>query len=266
MVKPPSRPGFREWVDKQPDPTWGPMPLTHVTKSLLAEDIIRSKRLEPKISPPFEEPMAYFFYGRPAYRTTDEGAIKLEAACPFCFIFDPSLIKKASDIYAFDTGAFASRLYKHALTDEMNLDDFSLRSGHERPNKLISAVFGDASSYVDGNISKVPPVDQVTKSWEFLPRSYLHLVSSRGRNEPDDRLCSIEVVVGKKINVMPFLKAVVVPHMLWDPQDPAPWLLQLTQSGVDVEPYEFIPGKSSDHYHALLCLAVRAVYKRWGHL
>src|SRR5215217_5621888 len=100
------RPSFREWVDKQSDPGWGLMPLTHITKGIGAEDIIRSGSVSPTHCDVFDEPLAYFFYGRPAYRVTGDGAIRVEAACPYCFIFSSALIETATDIYAFDTGPF----------------------------------------------------------------------------------------------------------------------------------------------------------------
>src|SRR4051812_47197964 len=100
------RPGFREWVDRHPDPEWKPMPLTHISRGLGAEDIIRDGRISPKKDGSVDGPLAYFFYGRPAYRIGGDDAVKVEAACPYCFIFSADLIDSSSAIHAFDTGAF----------------------------------------------------------------------------------------------------------------------------------------------------------------
>lgn len=89
------RPGFMEWVDQHSNPGWAGMPLTHITKGVVAEDIMRCGRIEPVDCPIFCERLAYFFYGRPAYRVSEEGVVKAEALCPFCFIFDPKLIDRA---------------------------------------------------------------------------------------------------------------------------------------------------------------------------
>jgi hypothetical protein len=121
------RPDFREWVDKQLNPNWPPMPLTHITKALTAADIAKSGYVDLVNCDVFEKPLAYFFYGRPAYRVSGDGAIKIEAACPCCFIFNAKLIDKAEAIFAFDTGAFDKRLYKHMLTDEMAVEDLAFR-------------------------------------------------------------------------------------------------------------------------------------------
>src|ERR1035438_4175455 len=107
--QPKLRPGFMEWVDEQPKPNWGILPLTHITQGVSAEDVLRSGRIEPSDCCVFGEPLAYFFYGRPAYRIAGQGVIKAEALCPYCFIFKPELVDRAKAIYAFDTGAFNKR-------------------------------------------------------------------------------------------------------------------------------------------------------------
>jgi len=271
MKKPPAakvtgRPGFREWVDKQPDPGWGLMPLTHITKGIGAEDIIRSGRVAATPCDTFGESLAYFFYGRPAYRVSGDGATKVEAACPYCFIFDPLLIKEAKALHAFDTGAFSARLYKHILLDEMSVADFSLDRDERRPNRIISAVFTTMQTYFDGDTTKVITPEKGARAWEFHARSYLQLLTSPGRNEPDDRVCSIEVTFGDSVPLDGHLRAVVVPHTLWDGAAGAPWLAYLHSAGVTIEPYLFVPGRHPEHYHALLESAVRQLYVKWGHL
>jgi hypothetical protein len=244
------RPEFREWVDAQPTPPWQPMPLTHITKALVAADVAKAGYVDLTNCEVFEKPLAYFFYGRPAYRVSGDGAVKVEAACPCCFIFTAKLIEKAAAIFAFDTGAFSKRLYKHMLTDEMAVEDFSLGKDTARPNKLIMRTFGSRLAYFEGNIYAVPDPTTITKSYDFLARSYLNLVTSPGRNEPDDRICSIEVVLAEKVPLKDNLLAIIVPHTLWD--DGAPWLIELQKAGATVQPYNFVPGRHPDYYQAQL--------------
>lgn len=264
MPKLGGRPGFREWVDKRADPKWPLMPLTHITKGLGAEDISRTGQVGLANCKVFGEPLAYFFYGRPAYRIGGDGAIKAEAACPFCFIFNASLIDKAKAIFAFDTGAFDNRLYKHVLLDEMNVEDFSLEKDQRRPNRIISSVFGSKKIYFDGDTTQIPEPDKISEAWEFHARSYLHLLTSPGRNEPDDRICSIEVVFGEPVPLKGNLLAVIVPHTVWDKDKRAPWLDKLKAEGVAIAPYLFVPGRHPEHYHALMETAVRDLYESWG--
>jgi hypothetical protein len=240
------------------------MPLTHIAKSITAEDIARAGKLEPAHCSVFDRPLSYLFYGRPAYRVSGDGAIKLASACPTCFIFDPALIDQAVSIYAFDTGAFDARLYKHALLEEMNIEDFSLERDTARINKLVSAVFGSPQSYFDGVIDE-DSIDAKSDKWEFLAQSYLSLLVSKGRNEPDDRIGSIEATFAKAMVLKSHLKAIIVPHVIWDDGAGAPWLTELATHGVDVVPYHFVPSRHPDYYNALVEAEARRYYreKNW---
>jgi hypothetical protein len=188
----------------------------------------------------------------------------VEAACPCCFIFNAKLIEKAEAIFAFDTGAFAKRLYKHMLTDEMNVEDFCLEKVISRPNKLISKTFGTRLAYFQGDIYAIPDPQALTKAYEFHARSYLNLVKSPGRNEPDDRICSIEVILSEKVPLAPNLLATIVPHTLW--KDEAPWLKALHDAGAIIQPYSFVPGRHPDYYQAQLETAAKQLYEGWGAL
>ena len=204
----------------------------------------------------------------PPIGSQPSGPVRVEASCPYCFIFDPHLISKAEAIHAFDTGAFAKRMYSHIITDGMEIADFSLGKDAVRPNKLISSVFGTLINYFHGNLLVVGTPEELTKAWEFYPRAYLRLLKSPGRNEPDDRICSIEIVIGESIPLAGNLKAVVVPHTLWSDGSRAPWLQSLEGSGVRVAPYMFVPGRHpehyhAEHYHALLETEVEKLYKHW---
>lgn len=260
------RSSFRDWVDRQEDPRWSLMPLTHITKGIGAEDIARDEEVRPAHCDLFDQAVAYFFYGRPAYRVSGDGAVKVEAACPFCFVFSAALINNAQAIFAFDTGAFEKRLYKHSILDEMNIEDFSLETQNQRPNRIISSVFGSRKAYFYGDVSKICEPATLAEAWEFHARAYLHLLISRGRNEPDDRICSIEVVFGEPIPLKGNLLAVVAPHTVWDDEKHAPWLEKLKNEGVAIAPYPFVPGRHPEYYHAQLEAAVHDLYQRWGAL
>ncbi len=240
------------------------MPLTHIAKALTAADIAKSGYVDLIQCDVFGRPLAYFFYGRPAYRVSGDGAIKIEAACPCCFIFSAKLIETADAIFAFDTGAFSKRLFKHMLTDEMDVNDFSLGTDVLGPNKLISATFGSRLAYFQGDTYSIPNPADISKSYEFHARSYLNLLKSPGRNEPDDRICSIEIILSEKISLKDGLLAIIVPHTLWS--DKAPWLEELHKNRAIVETYNFVPGRHPDYYQAQLETAARALYETWGAL
>ena len=263
----PGRPSFLQWLTRQTAPAdWGLMPLTHITKGVSAEDIIRADEITPRPCDVFETSLSYFFYGRPAYRTNESGAVKFEAACPYCFVFKPNLIKSSRARFAFDTGAFAKRLYKSHLSDEMEIEDFNLGSDIWSPNQLISTTFGSMDAYIKGDTRVIPSADTISDDWEFHPRAYLNLVTSPGRNEPDDRVCTIEVLFDQPVSLIGDLQAIVVPHTLWSGAKRAPWLERLSARSVAVRTYEFVPGRNSEHYHALLESEIIALYRSWNML
>jgi hypothetical protein len=238
------------------------MPLTHVAKGLLARDIIRDRRIEPSECEVFDRALAYFFYGRPAYRVSGDGAIRDAATCPFCFIFDPSIIDRAQAIHAFDTGAFDRRMYNHVLMEEMQVGDFSLERDTRRPNRLIRCVFGDRETYFEGDTSKIPTPDEITEQGDFLARAYIKLLRSEGRNEVDDRICTIEVTFGDPVLLDGALLAVVVPDILWNDKQKTVWLADLDASGVEVLPFRFSVGREPAYHQALIEQEVRAYYAK----
>ena len=260
------RPGFRDWVDRHDVPAgWRLLPLTHITRGLVAGDIMRAGRVAPdEPCEPHDRSYAFFFYGRPAYRLANADVVKLEASCPHCFIFREKLIERSNQIYAFDTGAFGARLYKHVLDDQFRVDDFKSGGDVSRPNRLIQATFGSQEAYFEGDRTRVDI--SAAESHEMEARSYLELIASPGRNEPDDRICSIEVAFADPVPLAGALEAIVVPHTLWKCDSPSPLLQELSSSGVKVIPYDFIPGRHPEHYHTLLEAAVRRYYQEAGHL
>jgi hypothetical protein len=249
-----------EWVNQRPDPGWGVLPLTHITRGVIAEDIIRESHVRTSDCPVFGEPLAYFFYGRPAYRIGREIVIKAEALCPYCFIFKPELLDRAKSVFAFDTGAFNARLFSGVIASEMEVNDFRLE-GKSAPNRLIALVFGSQQAYLVGDTRVV---SAKANPHEFHAKAYLDLLLSPGRNEPDDRVFSIEVIFGDSVGLSGLLMAVVLPHTLWSNGVKAPWLGSLADTGAEIIPYEFIPGRAPEHYHTLMEMAVKDFYERSG--
>jgi hypothetical protein len=209
------------------------------------------------------EDIMYFFYGRPAYRFTEETATRIEAACPYCFTFDSNTISKAKTIFPFDSGAYAKWLYGGLALDDMPIQDFLLEIDQKRPNKIIAAVYSSLDKYFDGESSEIIAPERGAEPWEFHARAFLHLLASPGRNEPNDRISSIEIIFDQQVPLAGNLRALVVPHTLWD-SGRAPWLDELHTGGVEIIPYIFIPGRHPQHYQALVESAVRDLYRVWG--
>ncbi|MHC2019070.1 hypothetical protein [Methylobacterium sp. CM6247] len=258
------RTSFRKWVDGITSPDWSLMPLTHVTKGINLADIMDDGEIQGDYCDNLKDYLNFFSYGRPGYRISGDGVIKAEVACPTCLIFKPELIQDAEKFHAFDTGAFGKRMFSHILVDEMNIDDFSLQKDVTRPNKIISAVFKSKLNYFNADTSKALKSDEEGEAWQFHTKAYLDLINSKGRNEPDDRVCSIEIVIKNAVKLEGKLLAIAVPHTFWNETKQAPWLLESHGLGVTILPYEFIPGKHPDHYHSLLEGVIRDYYKSSG--
>ncbi|MCH4893802.1 hypothetical protein GO308_11830 [Sphingomonas sp. SFZ2018-12] len=191
--------GFVEWVDNATPGCSSALPLAHVTKGIIAHDIMATGRIEPNDCQVFKSPLAYFFYGRPAYRFSAGSSIKLEASCPFCFLFDGKLLARAKRIFPFDTGAFAARMYNHVLDEDFAVEDFSLGADPSRAEKLIAATYLSREGYVVGDRRQVRAVEDATKAYDLEARAYMELIKSPGRNEPDDRIGTIEVQFGDPV-------------------------------------------------------------------
>ncbi|RYZ67628.1 MAG: hypothetical protein EOP09_10715 [Proteobacteria bacterium] len=252
---------FQQWVAKQPAPGWKQLPLTHISKCVTAQDILVENKIEPQKCKVFDELLVYLFYGRAAYRVAGDGAIKLEAACPVCFVFNSDLLAQAVKIYPFDTGAFDARMYKPFLPDEMAIDDFSISDDVELANQLIQKVFGKLESYISGDASKIGPPDTLCEPGDLHARSYLELASSKGRNEPDDRVCSIEALFDKPIELDKHLHAVIVPHTLWNDATKTAWLSGIEKFGAEILTYEFIPGRLPEYYQSQIEAELKSFFR-----
>lgn len=142
----------------------------------------------------------------------------------------------------------------------MNTNDFQLR-GIQAVNQLIHSVFGSQGTYFDGDTRAVAAKPPHVKSHQFYAKAYLDLIISPGRNEPDDRLFTIEVIFGDLVPLSGSLLAIALPHTLWSENDRAPWIESLAEASIEIIPYDFVPGRPPEHYHTLLERAVKSFYE-----
>jgi hypothetical protein len=247
------RSSFQNWIERaNTDPHWRLLPLTHLSQSLTAERIISEGKINVEKCKNFKVPLAYFFYGRPAYRATSDASIQLEASSPFCFIFSPQIITKANRIFAFDTGAFHARMFKHVLDEQFVVEDFQLAEDPEQINRLISSAFADLDAYLYADRSRLNDPEAMAQPWEMVGKAYLTLLGSPGRNEPDDRICTVEVAFSEPVLLERNLECVIVPHTFWNGEKRAPFLVDLTERGVEVRPYRFIPGRTPEYFQTMI--------------
>jgi hypothetical protein len=236
--------------------------LTHIAKALIGGDIVREGRIiASELDDVLGAAVSFFFYGRPAYRVHGDGAVKTAAACPFLFVFNSSVIDRANAIHPFDTGAFKRRLYSHVMMDEMELADFSLERDSSRVNRLIARTYGTPNAYFNGDTSKIPPASEIATPDQFLAQAYIDLITSAGRNEPDDRVSTLEVTLCDPLPLKDVLLAVVIPDILWNDDHKTHWLEDLARDAIDIIPFKFFPGRSPDYYMQSLEVEARKYYQ-----
>lgn len=249
----PENNNFSEWVDSAiVTPFPEPLPLTHITKALIAHRIIDNDAIAPNKCPVFGDLRSYLFYGRPAFRYDPGKVIKLEASSPFCFIMSGNLLGKARYIYPFDTGAFKARMYNHILDEDFDLNDFCMGSHPDRAEKLISAAYLGREAYLRGDRRQIVAREVGASAYQLEAGAYLELLRSSGRNEPDDRIGTIEVQFTEAIPLRNNLLAVIAPDSHWRKNDKSPFLKKAEAAGAHILPYEFVPGRHFEHYHSLI--------------
>ncbi|WP_296815380.1 hypothetical protein [Brevundimonas sp.] len=252
------RPEFRDWVDRQPASLEPLLPVMHTAKALIARDIVRQGAIVPRECEVLGKAVAYFFYGRPAYRLSDNGTVTQNLMCPICFVFSPELLANASNIHPFDTGAFYNRLYRHAMIEDIEIPNFDLVGDIDRIPKLIARVFSNNTTYFDGDRFAIRRAAHDAEPDEYLAQSYIDLITSKGRNEPDDRVSTIEVAIDKTASLEPGLLAVVVPDNIWSAEYSSDWLRPLSDGGVEILPYRHVMGREPSHYRDAIEVQVRA--------
>lgn len=253
----PGRPEFREWLDRQEAPQQAKLPLIHTAKALVARDIVRDGEIRPRECSVIGRSVSYFFYGRPAYRPRGNAVVTQNSMCPVCFVFSENLLDRASNIFPFDTGAFAARLYKHAMIEEANIPDFDISGDLKRIGRLISRIFENNENYILGDRSKLRSIVRDAEPDEYLAQAYIDLITSRGQNEPDDRVATIEVVVDETVDLGSMLLSIVVPDNIWNKSYSAEWLKPFSERGVSILPYRHTMGREPSHYHDAIEVQVR---------
>ncbi|MBV9993557.1 MAG: hypothetical protein JOZ72_19965 [Alphaproteobacteria bacterium] len=249
---------FNSFVGQQP-PATGELPLTHITDGLGFRGILQTGELRPEHCQVFDEPLLYFFYGRPAYRVNSQRlSSAIDAYAPVCLILRPKSLVVPKRIFPFDSGAFNGDRFAEAMHRKMLLDDFALDVSPETPLRLISLFFGDCERYYR-NIPlekiEIPPLS-------FEASSYHVLITSRHENAFDERISAIELQSEGTLDLNSVAEAVVVPDAFATPDI----LQRLAALGITALPYDYIPRLRPESYTGALYTIVRDYYRRRGYL
>ncbi len=180
---------FSEFIANKPlcEPR---LPLLHTCDGFGFRDIIGTKKLSPAPCQVFGgETLIYFFYGRPAYRTS-AGTIQtsISAFMPVSIVLKNDTINTPKRIAPFDTGAFHEGLFAQHLHPKMKKEDFFVTPSMDMPQRIVNYFFGSNINYYRGNPRHVD-----IPSLEFEVSCYRSLIGETANMPFDDRCSAIEV-------------------------------------------------------------------------
>jgi hypothetical protein len=174
--------------------------------------ILTRLQLTPQPCHVFSEDLTYFFYGRAAYRVnSDEPPTELLVFPPICFVLKPDCISTIERIYPFDSGAF--KYYEDYMYKDQTLASFSLHTGLDVPQRVVTAFFGSNERYYYGKAVDSIAFDPL----DYEVECYHALIKNPGKSIHDDRRSSIEIQTKVAVTLSKdTVLAVVLPISLYD--------------------------------------------------
>lgn len=190
------------------------LPFFHSVESVYAVDIFNTEKLKTHHCDVFNEPLIYFFYGRPAYKVgSNQGSCGPDLFyCPTVFILKNSSSLSAKRIYPFDTGAFKSH-YKSHVPSQYGLDRFLLGTSKKLTKQIVSCFFGSNNDYLKGK--SFLKVDDIPFH-ETEARAYLNILNTTGEIPFDDRAYTVELQIDSDFDLGKCVEAVVAPSEVFD--------------------------------------------------
>lgn len=223
------------------------MGLVHTANGEDFADIIETGRILPSECSVFHgEKLAYFFLGRPGYKTSvvsDASYWQL----PAVFCFDKLDGIKPKRAFPFDSGALTKGRYKDII-GKIGLHEFEIDASWPSISNLIHHFFGESENYKQGvSIS----YQDLRKSVGDNTSSYVALALSKLYNyqfneEIDDRVRLIELQYEVDIKLSsPNLRGIILcREWLRDPYIKA----KIEGMGCKILDYPLFPLSSSSYY------------------
>jgi hypothetical protein len=219
----------------------------HTTDGFALRGLIAAGQFTPRHCDVFNEDLLYFFYGRPAFRRSEQDQIGQSARAPVVVIFAPDLIHEGRRIFPFDSGAFGDR-YKNWVHRDMTLQDFELSCDEGVPQRHVTAFFKNNSNYL--KLTMTPPPKPYIGEYEV--ESLIAIFQDPSAANADDRRLAMELQVDKPL---PLDGSTILALILPDELEEAEWLktfLHGPGAGIEILKYELTPLRNGGHYQALL--------------
>lgn len=200
---------IQELIDRQETETKLPLllPSMHSTDCIVGEKVLDANELTVMKCPVFNEPLLYFFYGKPVYKVSAKHKIPRTdyLLSPCCFLLDSKKIT-AKYIYPFDTGAYKSGIYGDTIPSEMDIDSFQLKPDPTEIPEFIRTFFENNSNYLQG-ISTISD-DQLNNAVTISLGSILR---SQGVLPFDDRAKTVEIISACNVKLSEAAMAIIAP-------------------------------------------------------
>ena len=184
------------------------LPLIHTSLCKDLDSIVTSGTIETRNCSVFGESLAYFFYGRPAYRS-ERGAQYGEPIplCPVCFVFKPqSVAKSVHRLYPCDSGAVSKGKFAPQIVAG-DLSDLSLEPCIESARRAVGLLFETNGNYFLGKVTPGKTFDPNSTADRFY-----RLLHDSGPVRYDDRKSAIEISVKASVALTDHLLFVVLPR------------------------------------------------------
>src|SRR5437899_628133 len=152
------------------------LPLVHATECHHFNSILKSHTLEPRECSVFQEPLLYFFYGRPAYRDSSKTLpMKDISFCPICFVFRTGNRFPLKRLFPFDTGASQAprALYEPQVLAAEALNKFSVAAVIESARRIVQTFFETDENYLAGR----PKIGLAFTAGEIDAKAYYELIN-----------------------------------------------------------------------------------------
>jgi hypothetical protein len=209
-------PAFSDYVQKQIASSVE-LPMVHTTEYFRLASIKTGSILQLTACDVFNEPLLYFFYGRPAYRDASQThPVRDIGFYPICFVFRPGTIcKKVKRLYPFDTGAAHAGLYEPEIARANALADYSVVTAIENARKIVSGFFETEEQY----LSNKPKSGLHFSSSESDAQSYYELITGGGDADCDDRRSAVEIQIADSLDLRQGIMAIVLPTCFLEDKD-----------------------------------------------
>ncbi len=236
------------------------LPLTHGTSAIFLRDILAEGRLRLPQQPceTLKDRLIFTFYGRPSYvRSETTSALTRPTGAPTYILLKPSALAAATMAHPLDTGAFKQDLYKGHIDRAFQATDFGFEADDESLLKVVFHFFGSNASYMEFTPRK-PNIE----AGELEALAYLDVINSRDSAKVDVRDSSIEIALGKEIEITSAtVQCVILPDVLMDSPH---YGALLAEHGIDVRAYRFTPPIDSAGHATRILDCVVTYYREKG--